>query len=820
MEQDLSTHPAIQIQITSLSLSKLPSHPLLLILSYLSPLESQLFPLSRSMYNAITNISYFDGNGKCEKRRGSKKQHHTLKHSPDISSLALSSNVSSNDSQTYYLRPFYEIGGLLAELTPSTQAQDALNKATVTNSSSKPASPTPAPLSQSASQSNLSASKPNHTSATADPSNEAQVPIIEGDCGPHLIRYWSYIWYYRSIYKKPLQCLQKYNEDVLRSQILEHRKENMQHASPAFGLISAFIKDDIVGMHLRRHKATQLTHEFLLVTFHIGNVLHMSPKSPMNRRKKGEVTQWTRQVVKCSSQSSGNMARNLVGYPKSYPKYGTSFKTAWCPARSGKKEFLEIEYDFSVYVTKVEIYETYDVGGVTQLKCWNENDSKWHVLWKRDDKSEAVSLSKSRMFSPDFEPTQFQSKRLRIEILNPPGKCCYIDAIRLKGMRQLPKIITPESPQEVSDTAQQSSDSKKVPPTTGAISEAEKKALHKQKHASTDSSQKNSVSIFQDTSNEAFYHPENQVHFEENVRRAIYSNHLPSPMDVCGPLMTYIRSEINGDKQYLTITTTSEDKKRERPLYLWDYCVATRIRMDDKVLCILKRFKGKIAYYISLWDLNQDMEILSHPIEECKSHIDLFELADHMIVFSRKHTVHVYDSLRKVASINPSHSSNSEQWRHVRGLAHESKVVSLSLNSDIGLVSDTLATGCVDGSIWIWSLSRGAILHHIEGFGKSVAKLQLVAAGTLVCATYIHDPRLFIYDCFTGMLYRQPVHLYDRIGWDSLQFSVDSKYLIANPRGQNHCVLYEFDNSDEEVPSKFNRFGPNTRADQSSCSIL
>lgn len=728
-EREDGEYLEISLKQKQFLLSDLPSHPLLLIFSFLTPLESQAFPMCSSIYSSISNPVYFDSD-----------------------SFLIEKSKYDREKQKIGMLPFYLSG----------------------NAFNDPISDIPAAktsvLPQDLSQKKL------------DGTIKPKRIIIGNDITfrTHLVRYWEYIWYFRSIYKKPLRLTDSFRDHDLRKIFLGESE------LVPFSLISTFIKDDILGFHFRKRK-NDSTYDYMISTLNFESILNLHHEE----RRKGEVFQWVKNVSKVSSQAPSNLARNIIGYPRTYPKYGTAFRSAWCASRTGKDEYLELEFEYPVYITEVQIYETFDTGSVTLISCWDSTSKSWVHLWSLKESGKTSRAPQSQIFSPKLNECQVKSNKIRLEISNENGKCLYIDAVRLKGRRRIEDNISTKKNSDVTniDFEQEIVENNNSSSLTEQISNF----------------------VLETKVPEDFYKP-----LEDQIRRSVYTHQMPSHIHVSGSLMTYIRTDIKGE-QFLSITKTTKEKKHvERPMYIWDFCVATRIRNDNKVLCILKRFKDKITYSISLWDLVQDREVLNYPITESKNNIDFFELDDHMIVFARKTVVHLYDSSRK--QITPQ--TYIENWKHVRGFAHDSRVISISLNSDVGLASDMMAVGCIDGSIHLWSLRRGKCLHLIKGFGKSISKVQLIAAGTLLAATYINDSRLFIYDCFTGCLYRQPIALFDRVGWNPLKFTIDGKNIIANPQSENRAVIYRFDDSDEDNAAKFIRLGHKTTQDQSSCTIL
>lgn len=61
----------------------------------------------------------------------------------------------------------------------------------------------------------------------------------------------------------------------------------------------------------------------------------------------------------------------------------------------------QLEYKEPVFVTGIDIYETYNLGGVTAVKVLDKNGD-WQALWATQ-KPEKVTSSIGRIFSPPLK---------------------------------------------------------------------------------------------------------------------------------------------------------------------------------------------------------------------------------------------------------------------------------------------------------------------------------------------------------------------------------------------------------------------------------
>ncbi|XP_046846499.1 F-box/LRR-repeat protein 4-like [Xenia sp. Carnegie-2017] len=172
--------------------------------------------------------------------------------------------------------------------------------------------------------------------------------------------------------------------------------------------------------------------------------------------------QTVNEVVDFSSQYGSDLSRsytvaNVVGETNIYPKYGDFtqslvFRTygRWwssCPSslKSFKQyhqsdflsqDFIDIRYSYSVYPTKIEIFETYNPGAVVRiLACDSETKyipPRWILLWAGSPRKCAA---KARVFSPVLKKCPFKTRRLRLEFNQ--EHCDYfteIDAVYLHGV--------------------------------------------------------------------------------------------------------------------------------------------------------------------------------------------------------------------------------------------------------------------------------------------------------------------------------------------------------------------------------------------------
>ena len=116
--------------------------------------------------------------------------------------------------------------------------------------------------------------------------------------------------------------------------------------------------------------------------------------------------------VKKSSQS----AVKVLGTPQVYPNYGDLSNT-WAQAAGDfhSAHFIELEFPLEIYVSQVNIYETYHCGAVVGVQLKDAATNKWQVVWQSET-GRALNIEHSRIFSPPFEPTLFKTKHVRLDL--------------------------------------------------------------------------------------------------------------------------------------------------------------------------------------------------------------------------------------------------------------------------------------------------------------------------------------------------------------------------------------------------------------------
>jgi len=156
---------------------------------------------------------------------------------------------------------------------------------------------------------------------------------------------------------------------------------------------------------------------------------------PNSISKAHHMGQWVSEVLAVASEYSTGVgswgADNLIGPPRTFPRYG-DISTAWAPlSSSGSDEFLHLKFAQPVYICGVDIFETWNPGSVVRISAFDGQN--WQTLW-----SGSLSQQKlpdlPRVFSPSFPCTTFKSDQILIDLdCTNSISWTEIDAIRLRG---------------------------------------------------------------------------------------------------------------------------------------------------------------------------------------------------------------------------------------------------------------------------------------------------------------------------------------------------------------------------------------------------
>ena len=178
--------------------------------------------------------------------------------------------------------------------------------------------------------------------------------------------------------------------------------------------------------------------------------------------------EWVDSVLAFSSErdDDGYAARQLVGPPRVYPMHGHAMG-AWQPKRRAGGEFVEVRFAHPMYISEIEIYETYAAGGVTSISLWRgeSEGGGWDTVWTGDATS-ANEPREARRFVPPISQRAYATQHARLEMsasastptdapaaaASTTDVAAQIDAIRAVGMRAPKEAAAADSPRHATTT--------------------------------------------------------------------------------------------------------------------------------------------------------------------------------------------------------------------------------------------------------------------------------------------------------------------------------------------------------------------------------
>lgn len=151
-----------------------------------------------------------------------------------------------------------------------------------------------------------------------------------------------------------------------------------------------------------------------------------------------EEAQWVYRVTGFSSQYNDHSwsANQVIGPPNVYPSYG-DLRNTWASKVIDANQFINLEFQEALYVTAIDIYETFHAGGVKAISG-KDPGGAWVTLWSTD----AVSvIGQARIFSPTLQKVGFPIKEIQILVdCSVSASWVEIDAVQMRGTRILPIV--------------------------------------------------------------------------------------------------------------------------------------------------------------------------------------------------------------------------------------------------------------------------------------------------------------------------------------------------------------------------------------------
>jgi len=149
----------------------------------------------------------------------------------------------------------------------------------------------------------------------------------------------------------------------------------------------------------------------------------------------GEFVQWAARATASSEYSSTDWsALQATGEPDTYPDHG-DIETAWAPLdEDAGIEWLDLKYQVPVWISRVEIYETYNPGAITGIEIYDQKGGR-HLAWEG-----TMESARTARISPIEMDADFPSDRIRITLdTRRVSGWNEIDAVALIGTRSLPQ---------------------------------------------------------------------------------------------------------------------------------------------------------------------------------------------------------------------------------------------------------------------------------------------------------------------------------------------------------------------------------------------
>lgn len=142
---------------------------------------------------------------------------------------------------------------------------------------------------------------------------------------------------------------------------------------------------------------------------------------------------WAKSVVEKSSEYDERWgAIQILGPATVYPANG-DIKGTWAQKTLSADEFIVVEYEEQIFVTAIEIYETYNAGGVVGVSAFDNFSNTWIKLWEAKS---AQRVDGSRIFSPPIGAPPFKIDRIRLNVDCTVAKTWVeLDAVKIKGTR-------------------------------------------------------------------------------------------------------------------------------------------------------------------------------------------------------------------------------------------------------------------------------------------------------------------------------------------------------------------------------------------------
>ena len=126
--------------------------------------------------------------------------------------------------------------------------------------------------------------------------------------------------------------------------------------------------------------------------------------------------QWVSSLNGYSAQYDAGswQAANIIGAPRVYPQYG-DLAGAWAqPYNSQNMEWVDFSIETPVWLTQIDVYETFNPGAITRIEAFNALTESWEAIYVNENPTSAGGAS--RIFTPELTLPQFVTDRLKMTL--------------------------------------------------------------------------------------------------------------------------------------------------------------------------------------------------------------------------------------------------------------------------------------------------------------------------------------------------------------------------------------------------------------------
>jgi hypothetical protein len=149
------------------------------------------------------------------------------------------------------------------------------------------------------------------------------------------------------------------------------------------------------------------------------------------------IRMWASQVLNVSSfwfDETGDFdPSQMIGEPNLFPEFGDDGR-AWSPADQDKNEWIIVKWPQKVYMSGLEVYQTYFGGTTRRISAWDDSTGDFIHVWEADPLDIIPRKGTAYLFRPSLCPLSFPVDTLKLEFA-PAGTASYveIDALALTG---------------------------------------------------------------------------------------------------------------------------------------------------------------------------------------------------------------------------------------------------------------------------------------------------------------------------------------------------------------------------------------------------